>query len=134
MTAATVTPNRAMPARVAAVAAVGCVGLAAWNPGDHGVTICPTNALLGVDCPFCGGLRAVASFTRGHPLVAADHNLLLVVLAPIAVVWWLAWWTATRHGRPAPVPRLGRPAWIAIAVVVLAFTVARNLDVGGLPH
>jgi hypothetical protein len=134
MTATTVTAGRAMPARVAAVAVAGCVGLAAWNPGDHGVGLCPTYVLTGVDCPLCGGLRAVASLTRGHPFVAADHNLLVVVLAPLAVGWWLLWWNASRRGRPAPVPRIGRPAWIAIAVVLLVFTIVRNLSIAGIPH
>jgi hypothetical protein len=125
-----VDPSR--PLRLAALAAAGCVGLAAWNPGDHGVVVCPTKALIGVDCPLCGGLRAVASFTRGHPLVAADHNVLVVALAPLAVAWWIAWWVAARRGRPPP--RVARPVWMVVAVVAVAFTVVRNLGGSGLPH
>lgn len=133
-TVADLAVDRTLPAKVAVAAAIGCVGLAAWNPGDDGVGLCPTNLLTGLDCPLCGGLRAVASFTRSHPGRAADHNLLVVALAPLAVAWWVAWWLAIRRGRPAPVPGIGRRAWIAVAAVVLAFTVVRNLNVGGLPH
>jgi hypothetical protein len=131
-TVATTAVGGATPARVAAAAVAGCIGLAAWNPGDDGVGLCPTNLLTGLDCPFCGGMRAVASFTRGHPFLAADHNLFVVALAPLAVVWWVAWWLATRRGRPAP--RIARPVWVAVALVAIVFTVVRNLDVAGLPH
>jgi hypothetical protein len=128
------TAPRRSPLRAAAVAGAGCLALAAWNPGDHGVPICPTKAMFGLDCPLCGGLRAVASLTRGHPLVAADHNVLVVALAPLAVAWWLAWWIAARRGRPVPRPAVGAGAWVAVGLVALAFTVVRNLPVAGVPH
>jgi len=134
MTAIAIRSRERTPLAVAAVAGAGCLALAAWNPGDHGVAICPTKAITGLDCPLCGGLRAVAQLTRGHIGRAADHNLLVVALAPVAVVWWLLWWRAERLGRPAPRPRVGRAGWVVIAVVAVAFTIVRNLPVGGLPH
>jgi hypothetical protein len=126
--------TRSTPLRVGAAAALGCVALAAWNPGDHGVEVCPTKLLTGLDCPLCGGLRAVASLTRGHVARAADHNVLVVALAPRAVLWWCAWWLADRRGRPAPRLHVGRAVWVAVVAIAVAFTVVRNLHVGGLPH
>jgi len=84
---------------------------------------------LGVD--LCGGLRAVATLTRGHIARAADHNLLVVVVAPLAVVWWLAAIVSARRGVPLRAPRWNRFSLAAVAVVLVAFTVVRNLRVGG---
>lgn len=122
------------PLRTAAVLGVCSVGLALWHPSDHGVVICPTKAVFGFDCPICGGLRAVAEMTRGHPLVAADHNLFVAIAAPIAVAWWIAWWWRDRQGLPPPTLHMSRARWVAVAVVATAFTVLRNLPIAGLPH
>jgi hypothetical protein len=134
MTAVAVRSNPRTPWAVAATAGAGCLALAVWNPGDHGTPFCPTKAITGLDCPLCGGMRAVAQLTRGHVGRAADHNLLVVAFAPVAVVWWLMWWRAERLGRPTPSFHLGRVGWSAIAVIAVAFTVVRNLPVGGFPH
>jgi hypothetical protein len=122
------------PLGVAVGLGAACAGLALWNPGDHGVPLCPTKALTGLDCPFCGGLRAVASLTRGHVAGAMDHNLLVVAVVPLAIVWWVLWWRADRRGEPPPRLRLPRAAWLGIAALLVAFTVVRNLHVGGIPH
>jgi hypothetical protein len=122
------------PLRVAVGLGAACIGLAVWNPGDHGVALCPTKAVTGLDCPFCGGLRAVASLGRGDVVRAMDHNLLVVLAVPLAVVWWVVWWRADRRGEPAPRLRLPRAAWVAIVGVLAVFTVVRNLPVGGVPH
>jgi hypothetical protein len=122
------------PLRVAVGLGAACVGLAVWNPGDHGVPLCPTKAITGLDCPFCGGLRAVASLGRGDVLRAMDHNLLVVLAVPLAVAWWVAWWRADRRGEPAPRVNLPRWAWATVVAVLVVFTVVRNLPVGGVPH
>jgi hypothetical protein len=130
---ATRVPTRA-PLGVAVGVGAACIGLALWNPGDHGTPLCPTKAITGLDCPFCGGLRAVSSLTRGHIGAAADHNVIVVALAPLLVAWWVLWWRADRRGAPPPRLHLPRVAWLAVAVVLVAFTVVRNLPVGGLAH
>lgn len=123
------------PLAVGAAVAVCTAGLALWNPGDHGIPLCPTKAMSGLDCPFCGGLRTVAALGRGDLTRAADHNLLLTLLAPVAVVWWVMWTMAARAGRPAPLPRWSsratRVVVISLVAVALAFTVVRNVKVGG---
>jgi hypothetical protein len=134
MTAIAIRSKPRTPLAVAATAGAGCLALAVWNPGDHGVPICPTKWVTGLDCPLCGGMRAVAQLTRGHIGRAADHNLLVAALAPVAVIWWLMWWQADRRGRPMPRLRVGRVGWTAIVAVAVAFTVVRNLHTGGFPH
>jgi len=90
--------------------------------------------LLGFDCPLCGGLRAVAELTRGQPLLAADHNVFVAILAPVAVAWWALWWWRDRRGAAPPRIRIPTVGWAAIVVIALAFTVVRNLPMAGLPH
>lgn len=120
---------RVAPYAALGAAAVGCGALALWNPGDDGVPLCPTKAVTGADCPFCGGLRAVAALTRGNPALAADHNLIVVALVPVAAVWWVAWAWSARRGGGLPRVRVPRLVTIAAVLVLVAFTVVRN--VGG---
>src|SRR5262245_15869110 len=82
---------------------------------------CPSRLLLGLDCPFCGGLRGTHDLLHGDLAGALDHNLLL----PAAVL--VATDLMPLTGRPAPRVHVPRWAMIAAAVVVVAFTIARNL-------
>jgi hypothetical protein len=84
--------------RLAPIAAVGVVGLVAAgyvalvdpNEGGH-YPACPTQALFGVDCPGCGGIRSAHALLRGDVAAAADHNIAALVLIPIALVAFVVW-------------------------------------------
>jgi hypothetical protein len=119
------------PAAVGAAVACGCAAVALWNPGDGGTPLCWSQSVLGIDCPLCGGLRATNALLRGDWAAAADHNVLLAVLLPLAAVAWLAWLICSVRGKRFPVPRLPSAAWIGIGVALIVFTVVRN--VGGNP-
>lgn len=94
----------------------------------HSWGVCPLYAMTGVYCPGCGGLRAVNDLTNGHLGAAASSNLLLVLLAPVAVVllgrWAYASWRGEEIQVVPPVPR-----WLSTVLIVLAvvFVIARNL-------
>lgn len=117
------------PAKVGAAVAAGTVAITVWNPGDSGVGLCWSKSLLGVDCPFCGGLRCVNSLAHGDWLAAADHNVLLAVVLPVLVALWVVWLVRSLRDEPFTLPRPGRGALVAGLVLLVAFTVARN--VGG---
>lgn len=74
----------------AGIAAAGYIALVDPNEGGH-FPACPTQALFGVDCPGCGGIRSAHALLRGDLASAADHNLAALVLIPIGVLALLAW-------------------------------------------
>lgn len=94
--------------------------------------LCPLSALTGVQCPGCGGLRAVNDLTRGDVGAALSSNLLVTLAIPVAVLalaaWTLSSWRATSIGRMPT--RWRTAAGAALAVVIVAFTLARNLPFG----
>jgi uncharacterized protein DUF2752 len=92
---------------------------------------CPWNALTGLYCPGCGGLRAVNDLTNGDLAGAASSNLVFVVMIPVVVLWWLAWTQRAWSGRERRTPTRHPQAWIAVfAVVMVVFAVVRNLPAG----
>lgn len=118
----------ASPLASAAAVLAGTVALHLRDPHVSGAWgHCPT-ALLGFSCPFCGGLRAVNDLTHLDLAAALSSNLLLVLALPVIVALWgrrlVACWRGGAAMAPAVVPRA---TWVALAVVVTAFTLARNL-------
>ena len=69
------------------------------------------------------------SLVRGDWLAAADHNVLLAVVLPVAAVLWVVWMVKAVRGEKFELPKVPLVAWIGVVVVLVAFTVARN--VGG---
>ncbi len=117
------------PVATGAAVACGCAAIALWDPSDGGTAVCWSKAVFGIDCPLCGGLRATNAMLRGDWLAAADHNVLVAVLLPIAAVLWVVWLVRSLQDRPFTLPKIPTAGWIAIGVFLLAFTVVRNLDV-----
>ena len=116
----------ALPVGLGAATVCGCVAVAAFDPGDDGVPLCWSRAVFGVDCPFCGGLRATNALLRGQFGAALDHNVVLAVALPVAVLMWV-WWMA-RQWRDTAEPARRVPPWITAlaAVLLVAFGVVRN--------
>lgn len=89
---------------------------------------CPLYALTGIYCPGCGALRGVNDLTDGHVGQAASSNLLLVLAIPFAVFLFARWTYGAWTGREvALVPPLPRAVKVGLVLLVLVFTVARNL-------
>ena len=143
MTLATVPPVAADPGRprrlapplaAGGLAAIGALALRVRDPHEGGSWgFCPI-ALLGLACPACGSLRAVNDLTHLDPGAAVSSNLLLVLALPVVVALWVRrlvvlWREGPDGGAPHPLDA-PRSAWIALGVLVVAFTVARNLPAG----
>lgn len=127
-------PDWRRGARLGGVVAVGAAAITLVDPRDSGVPVCWSQGVFGVDCPLCGGLRCVNSLARGDLLAAADHNLVLAVALPVAVVAWVLWMVWAVRGRRFSFPSVPRWVWTIAAVAVVAFTVARNMDLGPFAH
>lgn len=115
------------PVTLGAAAVAGTALLAVTDPTTTHVPLCPLNAVTGLDCPLCGGLRAVHSLTRADLGAALDHNVLFTVSVPALVLVW-AVWLARSLGRPVA-PGRHLPAWTTtvVVVVLVVFGVLRNL-------
>ena len=116
------------PALVIGGLAAATLALHLRDPHESGSWgYCPS-AALGLWCPGCGALRAVNDLTNGDLAAAASSNLLLVVLAPVAVLGLALWLADSWRGTRRSVPRSWRaPLVAAAAVVLVVFTVLRNL-------
>ena len=105
--------------------------LAAVDPNQPGhYPVCPTRLLFGVDCPGCGLMRATHDLVTGNVTGALDHNVLIVVFAPLVVLLWVRWLLRSWRGST---PRVTygqfrrRNMWMYVALTaVLLFGVVRN--------
>ena len=121
------------PLGAAALVALATLALALRDPHRPGSWgWCPTQVLTHLDCPGCGGLRAVHDLTRLDVGAAASSNLLLVVAVPVVVLLWVrrvvVVWRAAERGGEGVRPLTPSPALWAVGLgVVVLFTVVRNL-------
>jgi len=126
--------------RIGAVAAAGLAGAAAvgvlflFDPSTAGFfPVCTLHELTGLQCPGCGGLRAVHQLTHGHLAAAWRLNPLLVALLPVAL--WLGLREAVRAATGREWPGLvTRPVfgWLLAAALVL-FGILRNVPFPSWP-
>jgi hypothetical protein len=94
-------------------------------------TTCLLKLTTGLDCPGCGGTRALTALLRGDVAAALSHNLLAVVLLPL-LLWGWAGWLAFRTGRRPTRPDVGTGLAWTIAVSVPVFAVLRNVPLPAL--
>ena len=134
------------PLTVAAAVLGATAYLAVVDPNESGhYPLCPTKALTGLDCPGCGGLRAVHSLTHGDLVGALDHNALVVlVVLPAAILLWVRWlvraWRGEADREGTGTTQGARPSLLSsprviypLVTLVALFTVARNVgDVSAL--
>lgn len=131
ITAAHVAPLRrgsaSRPAaiRAASIAVSAALADLAFDPVHTHVPLCPFRAVTGLDCPLCGGLRAVYELLHLRVGAAVRDNVLVVAALPVVVGLWLLWVLRARAGRRAP--RWPRGATLAVVALAVAFTVVRNL-------
>ena len=121
-----------LPAAVAGTLVTATVALHLRDPHVQGTWgICPTKAVLGIECPGCGGLRAVNDLTNLQLLDAASSNLLFVVSIPLLAYVFARWSMGRWRGRPwDPSERAMNWSGLTIVVVLTVFTVLRNVPVG----
>ncbi|HEU5149161.1 MAG TPA: DUF2752 domain-containing protein [Iamia sp.] len=134
----------APPAILGGVLALG-TAYTAWQDPNRGSSLfpgCPLKEATGLDCPGCGGTRALHALTQGDIGTALDHNAVLTVVLPLLAVAWGLWLlhtirvTRARTGHadppawPAPLRalRLSHRGWLAVIGFMVAFAVVRNIS------
>ncbi len=75
-------------------------------------------------------MRGLYSLTHGDIAGAANHNILLLLAVPIAIVLWVRWalrsWRGVSPAVSLRTARLRNRAMIIALVAILAFGVVRN--------
>ena len=125
-------PAWSRPFAAASATGVAVTVVALANPFKHHLTpTCPFHALTGLYCPLCGGTRATWAAVHLRFGLMWREDALLPAIALVAMWSWLSWLgRATGRWR---LPALQSRAFYVTAVVVLVmFTVARNLPGLGL--
>jgi hypothetical protein len=113
------------------VTSAACVCAAVWvgdptTPGGP-LPLCPTKALLGIDCPGCGTARMLYSLMHGNLSAAARFNALALV-AVVLLVWAYVAWTYGRvTGRQIRSWQHHRWAAIVTLSLVTIWFVVRNI-------
>ncbi len=96
------------------------VGLADPHRPEFVFPPCPFKLLTGWNCPACGGLRMTHDLLHGDIGAAIVDNAFLLIGLPMLLAWILVRW---RAGRPI----MTMPAIAVIAVLVISWTVVRNM-------
>jgi len=125
--------NRLVPVAVGAAGSawIAFAGIAYRPEGAAGLSVgCPVAHVTGLDCPGCGSTRSLGALIRLDPVAAFDHNALVPIALVFVVVSWGLWTWSRWSARPTPALVRGPVSIVAIAVVLVAFTVVRNLDGG----
>ncbi|MER0445072.1 DUF2752 domain-containing protein [Streptomyces sp. Edi4] len=118
-------------ATLAAVAsAFAYVGLVDPNEPGH-YPVCPLYGLTGLYCPGCGGLRSAHDVVTGHLAAALGANALAVAGYLLFAVCWVLWAVRSARGRPLRIELSDRQWWL-VGVVVVIFSVVRNLPFGSV--
>lgn len=87
---------------------------------------CPWYALTGWKCPGCGSQRMIHALLHGDLAAAWTHNAFLLCSLPLIAALGVI--EADRRRWPRLYARLFRlPLYIAILLLLLAWTLLRNL-------
>jgi hypothetical protein len=88
---------------------------------------CPIYSAFRMQCPGCGGTRALAALLHGHLREALGLNALVALLAPLAVGYGsLFYWRFLRR-EALRWPQVPQAAIYAGLIVAVLFAVQRNL-------
>jgi hypothetical protein len=96
------------------------IGLGDPHKPNFAFPTCPFNALTGLSCPACGGLRMTHDVLHGDLAAAVVDNVFLLFGLPLLLAWILV---RGRSGKPA----MNAPAVVVIAIAAITWTVVRNL-------
>ncbi len=109
------------------VGLAGVIVLFCFDPALSGFyPVCLFHRITGLQCPGCGGLRALHQLLHGHVAAAFHFNPLVVLALPFAGAIVLR--QVLRYWRHEPFKFEVRLAWLWVCLgLLLAFGIGRNL-------
>ena len=115
---------------IAAVVITGLLVVFLFDPVTSSIyPRCAFHSLTGLDCPFCGTLRALHALLHGNLMAALRLNALFTLSLPCLAAFDLYQRAARSSGWHVPAIRWGRNwGWLLLGVVLI-FGIARNLAV-----
>ena len=88
---------------------------------------CPIHEYFHLECPGCGGTRALAALLHGQLAEALHFNALITLLLPFAVAYGILSYYHFLQRKPLHWPQASPVAMHAALAVTAFFTVIRNL-------
>ncbi|QMV86198.1 DUF2752 domain-containing protein [Corynebacterium hindlerae] len=122
------TSHPVAPLFVGATAVCGCVAVAVADPETPGgvIPVCPTKALLGINCPGCGSMRMIQCLTQLRFSDALRYNALGLLFVLILIWAWVAWLGKT-CGKKIPDFLQWKHAPVVVGVLIAVWFVIRVL-------
>jgi hypothetical protein len=109
------------------IAAVAAVLLRFPPAQNHFYPVCPIYFVLHLQCPGCGGIRALAALLHGHLQEALHWNALITLMLPLAAGYGgVLYWRFLRR-KALRWPQVPSPAIYAGLALAVVFTIERNL-------
>lgn len=110
------------------------VAVALRDPHEAGSWgVCPVLALTGLQCPGCGGLRALNDLAHLRVTDALSSNAMGVLAMAVAAAAWAVWLRARVRGVPSGLDRWVTPTSASVLLVAMVvFAVLRNTAWGGV--
>ncbi|SCL31925.1 DUF2752 domain-containing protein [Micromonospora inyonensis] len=117
------------------LAALGCVGVGVayalvsdpTRAAPDALPTCLLKLTTGLDCPGCGGTRALWYVLHADLPAAARHHFLFVFALPFLAYLFVAWGAKQAFGWRLPELRISSKMIGGFLVAWLVFSVARNL-------
>jgi hypothetical protein len=88
---------------------------------------CPIYAAFHLECPGCGGTRALAALLHGHAGEALHWNALITLMLPLALGYGIVYYWRLLRGGVFLWPQLPRAALYAATTAAVIFSILRNL-------
>jgi hypothetical protein len=88
---------------------------------------CPIYSAFHLECPGCGGTRALAALLHGHAGEAFHWNALITLMLPFALGYGIVCYWRILRGGVFLWPQLPRAAIYATTAATVVFAILRNL-------
>lgn len=124
---------RRVSAVLCLVVAGGLLAVGLRHPAGHVFfPRCPTYTFFGIHCAGCGTLRALHALLHADPRTALAHNPLFVVVAPLLAAWVGLHAITAVTGRSVRWRRMPVSVPLVVLVVLLAYSLLRNIPAPSL--